>query len=137
MINTFSQIIITLPEIILLSFICVMIVLSVIRKPYFKKINYYVGLLGLVCTFGVIYYFWSFKDVLGFENSGFKGMFLLDNMAYGLKLCLVALVFLVFIYSEKYLQEIKLFVGEYFVLCLFSLLGMMILISAGHFLSRY
>ncbi len=67
----------------------------------------------------------------------FSGHFMLDNLALTLKLGAYVLTFFVFLYAYDYLrlQHIKL--GEFYVLGLFSLLGMMVLTSAGSLLTVY
>jgi NADH-quinone oxidoreductase subunit N len=44
---------------------------------------------------------------------------------------------IVFLYTEKYLKINKSYSNEYFALCLFSLIGMMVLISSSNFLILY
>ena len=44
---------------------------------------------------------------------------------------------LVFVYARPYLRDRGLFVGEYYVLCLFAVLGMMLLVSAGNLVMVY
>ena len=54
-----------------------------------------------------------------------------------LKFFVVALVVFVFIYSRDYLKDRNIFKGEFYVLGLFGLLGMMLMISSHHFLTLY
>jgi len=54
-----------------------------------------------------------------------------------LKLFLYLTVSVVLVYSRDYLTERGLFKGEFFVLALFALLGMMVMVSASHFLTLY
>ena len=67
----------------------------------------------------------------------FNGMFVDDAMADLLKIAIVAVTFFVFVYSRVYLADRSMLRGEYFVLGLFGVLGMMVLASASHFLSLY
>ena len=67
----------------------------------------------------------------------FNGMFVLDGMAMVLKTAIVIAVAVVIIYSRDYLVERKLFSGEFIVLVLFATLGMMVMVSANHFVSLY
>ena len=68
---------------------------------------------------------------------GFYNHFVLDELGTLLKLCIYIFAFFVFMYSKTYNQERDVHSGEYYVLCLFSILGMMILISSRSFLSLY
>ena len=67
----------------------------------------------------------------------FGDMFVSDLMASMLKLLTYVSVAASFVYSRRYLEERGLLRGEYFVLALFATLGMMVMISANHFLVLY
>jgi NADH-quinone oxidoreductase subunit N len=54
-----------------------------------------------------------------------------------LKLFLYLTVAVGLVYSRGYLRERGLYKGEFFVLTLFALLGMMVMVSASHFLTLY
>lgn len=67
----------------------------------------------------------------------FSGMFVDDAMADILKIMVYATVSAVLIYSYTYLRERGILTGELFCLILFATLGMMVMISASHFLTLY
>jgi NADH-quinone oxidoreductase subunit N len=67
----------------------------------------------------------------------FGDMFVADLMAHTLKLVCYVAVAGCFVYSRRYLAARDMLRGEYFVLALFALLGMMVLISASHLLAVY
>ncbi|HUW51077.1 MAG TPA: NADH-quinone oxidoreductase subunit NuoN [Sulfuricella sp.] len=67
----------------------------------------------------------------------FNGMFVGDVMANVLKVMTYFAVAAVLVYSRSYIQLRHLFSGEFFVLVLFAMLGMMVMISANHFLTLY
>ncbi|MGA2654524.1 MAG: NADH-quinone oxidoreductase subunit NuoN [Gammaproteobacteria bacterium] len=67
----------------------------------------------------------------------FSGHFLFDHLSLVIKLGAFILTFFVFTYAFEYLQQTKLPVGEFYVLGLFSLLGIMVLASAGSLLTVY
>ena len=67
----------------------------------------------------------------------FNGMFVSDMMASVLKMFTYIAVALCLVYSRTYMADRGLYRGEYFVLALFATLGMMVMISANHFLSLY
>ncbi len=67
----------------------------------------------------------------------FSGTFILDPMAGILKIFVYITAFMVFLYSSSYLRERGMFRGEFFILALFAVLGMMVLISAHSFLTIY
>jgi NADH-quinone oxidoreductase subunit N len=67
----------------------------------------------------------------------FNNMFVGDMMSEALKLLSYLTVSIVLVYSRSYLLARGLFTGEFMVLTLFALLGVMVMISASHFLSMY
>ncbi len=67
----------------------------------------------------------------------FHSMFVDDLMSDVLKLLSYLSVSMMLVYSRSYLLARGLFTGEFMVLTLFALLGMMVMISAGHFLTLY
>jgi len=67
----------------------------------------------------------------------FHNMFVDDLMSDVLKLLSYLAVSVMLVYSRSYLLVRGLFTGEFMVLTLFSLLGMMVMVSASHFLTLY
>lgn len=66
-----------------------------------------------------------------------SGSFVTDRIGDLLKLVTYLAVAVTLVYSRKYLRDRSLFRGEYYVLALFGLLGIMVMISAHSFLSLY
>lgn len=67
----------------------------------------------------------------------FSNMFVDDAMSDVLKLMSYISVSVVLVYSRAYISLRGMFRGEFFALVLFALLGMMVMISANHFLVLY
>ena len=67
----------------------------------------------------------------------FTNLFVDDMMSDVLKMLSYIAVAMILVYSRTYLLARGLFTGEFMVLTLFALLGMMVMISASHFLSMY
>jgi len=67
----------------------------------------------------------------------FSGLFVDDAMADILKIMVYVTVSAVLIYSYTYVSERGILTGEFFCLVLFATLGMMVMISASHFLTLY
>jgi len=67
----------------------------------------------------------------------FGNMFVSDYMGSVLKMFTYIAVATCFVYSRGYLADRGLLKGEYFALTLFATLGMMVMISASHFLTLY
>ena len=67
----------------------------------------------------------------------FNGMFVDDALSDILKIMLYITISVVLVYSRDYIAQRGLFRGEFFALVLFALLGMMVMVSASHFLTLY
>jgi NADH-quinone oxidoreductase subunit N len=67
----------------------------------------------------------------------FSGLFVADTMSHLLKLLCYLSVSVALVYSRQYLFERGLLRGEFVTLLLFSLLGMMVMISAASFLTLF
>ncbi len=69
--------------------------------------------------------------------TAFNGMYVADPMGDVLKLFLYLIVGVSLLYARSYLAKRGLFRGEYYVLTLFALLGIMVMISANSLLTLY
>lgn len=123
------------PEIFLLGMACVILIADLYVPDRRRGITYGLSLatLGATLLLSVVV-----QGAAGGQPSyTFNDMFVADGMATVLKAFAIAAVAVCLVYSRRYLQDRGLFQGEYFVLALFALLGMMVMISANHFLVLY
>jgi NADH-quinone oxidoreductase subunit N len=120
------------PEIFLLVMVCVVLLADLAwgeKKPYVAYVLAQFALLGCaLITFAT-----SAPEVV----YTFSGMFVDDAMADILKMLVYITVSTVLVYSRTYIAMRGLFSGEFFSLALFATLGMMVMISASHFLTLY
>jgi NADH-quinone oxidoreductase subunit N len=65
------------------------------------------------------------------------GHFVTNALSGILKLFMSLITFIALLYSHDYLRERQGLRGEYFVLSLFAVLGMMVMVSAHSFLTLY
>jgi len=77
------------------------------------------------------------RDMVSVTGTAFGGMFVRDVAGDVLKIAVYAVTAFAFIYAKPYLVERGLFKSEFYVLCLFSVLGMMLMISAGNLTVLY
>lgn len=70
-------------------------------------------------------------------QSAFGGMFVRDAFADLAKLGILLTTVAVFVYAKPYLKPRGLFQGEFYVLCLTGVLGMMLMVSAGSLIMVY
>ena len=69
--------------------------------------------------------------------AAFNNMFIADPMARLLKIAVCLLSAGAFVYSRRYNRERGIFAGEYYVLGLFAVAGMMVMASSNHLLTLY
>ncbi|WP_133139792.1 NADH-quinone oxidoreductase subunit NuoN [Legionella genomosp. 1] len=123
---------VAIPEIILLITACLALLGDLFFREKIKNLAYGISLAGMLLA-GVVCYL-----LLGnFKVIVLGGLFICDDVSQLMKLFILLSVFLAFIYSEKYLDERQMPSGDYYVLGLFSTLGMMILVSAHSLLTVY
>ncbi len=123
------------PEIFLLIMTCVVMVVD-LYSPVEKREGrlFFLSIVTLALVAVNVY---SIATPLAAPRQAFNGMFVVDGMAMLLKLAIVIAVAIVIIYSRAYLSARKLFSGEFITLVLFATLGMMVMVSANHFISLY
>ena len=120
------------PEIFLLTMACVVLVVDLFVGERNRNVAYLLSQLTLVVTAIIIVFTFSSTEILTFNNT-----FVRDPMADVLKLAVFIITAGVFLYSREYLRVRNLLKGEYYMLGLFGVLGMMIMISARNLLTVY
>jgi NADH-quinone oxidoreductase subunit N len=120
------------PEIFLLTMVCVILVVDLFLSDARRVWTYALTQLSLIGTAVMVF-------VIGGEDVAytFNGMFVDDPMADVLKIAVCLTVAVVLAYSRAYVSLRDMYRGEFFVLSLFATLGMMVMISANHFLVLY
>src|SRR5579885_1021734 len=120
------------PELFLLGMICFILVVDVFLSDAHRLVTFWLSLATVAGT--------AWLTVAVAQQGSlltFGGMFVNDAMGNVLKLCTYLSVAVVFIYSRDSLRCRGLFKGEYYILGLTALLGMMIMISAHNLLLIY
>lgn len=120
-----------LPEIFVFTMACAILLVDIYAAAPTRFLSYALAQLTLVVAAAL--------TLAGAGTSGyfFNQMFVADPLAVLLKLAIYGLVFFVFAYSRDYLRNRGILRGEYFVLGLFGVVGMMVMVSASHFLPLY
>ena len=120
------------PEIFLLTATCFILLLDVFLAKQCRIISYISALGALITTIFLVVASYG-----GDKTLAFNGMFVMDSMSILLKTAVLLIVVAIFIYSRPYLIDRKIFKGEFYTLCLFATLGMMVMISANTLLVIY
>ncbi|SCZ49425.1 NADH-quinone oxidoreductase subunit NuoN [Thiohalomonas denitrificans] len=120
------------PELFVLGMACLILVVDLFLSDRSRVVTYLMSqatLAGaLVLTLGLS---------SPIAQVTMNGTFVLDPMATLLKSMVYIASFVVFLYAKDYLRVRGLFKGEFFLLGLFAVLGMMVLISAHSLLTVY
>lgn len=128
----YSGVIFILPELVIAVMACFILVFDLFVSSNKRYILYYLAQGSFLFILFILSYSMKVPKCILFD-----GAFVFDSFSIFLKFLLILIAFFVFLYSKKYLLFIDLFKSEYFVLCLLSILGMMILISSGDFITFY
>lgn len=121
------------PEITLLIMICIILLVDLFVTDKTRFVTY---LLTQATLVGLAVY--TMMNIAGVEKVvTFNNSFVRDFMGDILKISIYIIAVIVFVYSRDYLKSLRLYKGEYFVIGLIGILGMMIMVSAYSFLSLY
>jgi NADH-quinone oxidoreductase subunit N len=124
-----------LPEVLLLAGACVVMLADVYAKDGKGALAYWMAQALLALCFLSTVYVWYESE--GTRRLIFHGLFVSDVMGHMLKLASYVAVSAALVYSRQYLLDRDLMRGEFVTLLLFSLLGMMVMISAASFLTLF
>jgi NADH-quinone oxidoreductase subunit N len=127
----FTSLMPAFPEIFVFSMACVILLADAFLEQKQRFVSCGLALITMVGA--------ALLTLEGFGTGGvvFNGMFVGDALSDTLKLAIYLLVFFVLIYSRDYMHSRDMYKGEYFVLALFAVTGMMVMASAAHFLTLY
>ena len=120
------------PEIFIFSATCALLLVDLFLSDARRGLVHFLALLTLVAAAVITLR----EDATG-ATAVFNGMFVRDAMGDVLKLAIYIVTGAAFVYAKPYLIDRGLFKGEFYTLCLFAVLGMMILVSAGNLVTVY
>jgi NADH-quinone oxidoreductase subunit N len=121
-----------IPEIVLALLVFTLLIVDVTLRDEDRHVTYWLAILSLVGT-----------AVLTCATIGrplavtFQGMFVADLMSQVLKAATLLTVAATLVLGRSYLEARGLLTGEFMCLAIFGTLGMMVMISAHHFLTLY
>lgn len=121
------------PEIFLVTMALAILMIDLLVKDSRRTVTFVLTQLTLIGCAAI-----QFATSTGEITYTFSNMFVDDLMSDLLKLFLYMTVVIVMFYSRAYIIDRETMnKGEYYVLALFATLGMMVMISANHFLTIY
>jgi NADH-quinone oxidoreductase subunit N len=121
-----------LPEIIVLTMACAILVIDLYISEERRSLTYLLTQLTLVIAALA-----TLGGIPAEPQVTFSGTFIRDAMGDLLKAFIYLMAIGVFLYSKDYLRARRLFTGEFHVTGLFGVLGMMVMVSAHSLLTVY
>ena len=121
-----------MPEMVLLALVSILLIADLFFKEGERHLTYWLTLIALLGT-----------TLLTLTTLGrpvtvtFKGMFVSDLLSQLLKVATLLTVAATLVLSRTYLEIRGLLTGEFLCLALFGTLGMMVMISAHHFITLF
>jgi NADH-quinone oxidoreductase subunit N len=119
-------------EIFILVALCTIMIVDLFQRDQERKLTYLLTQITFVILF-----------IIGTQNLGterevaYSGHWVLDQFGSVLKLAIYITAFISLMYARPFIKERNLMRGEYYLLTLFSVLGMMIMVSANSLLVVY
>jgi NADH-quinone oxidoreductase subunit N len=120
------------PEMTLLGLLCVVLVADLFIDDENRTLTFWITMLCLAGTMAVLV--WTMPAA---RTVIFSGSYVSDGLSQILKISAVIFVAVSFLYARDYLRANDLHKGEFYLLGLFGLLGMMIMMSANSLLTMY
>ena len=133
MIESFADLAPILPELLLLAFIVLVMLTDLFVDERRRGVLHGLSIAGLVLT-GVA----CIREFDASESvSVLGGLLVRDGIGDLLKIFILVISGIVLTYAKHSLRTHKLFVGEFYLLVLFAVLGMFILVSSTNFIMLY
>lgn len=123
---------IALPEIFVLAMGALTLLAEIMLGKKYRNLSYLLVQVTLIVATIL-----SYAQVGEFSTVSFSGLFVSDDIANILKIFIYISAFGAFYYSHQYLEDKEIPQSEYYILGLFSTLGMMVLVSAHSLLTIY
>ncbi|MFO1351144.1 MAG: NADH-quinone oxidoreductase subunit NuoN [Gammaproteobacteria bacterium] len=121
-----------LPEFCMAGMICLILVIDVFLRDSQRHITYGLAQFALLATALLVVIGHAAQAVVTFD-----GHYVKDGLADVLKVTLCLVVAAVLLYSRDYLRDRDAFKGEFYILALAGVLGMLVIVSAHSFLTLY
>ncbi|HEU4856642.1 MAG TPA: NADH-quinone oxidoreductase subunit NuoN [Rhodanobacteraceae bacterium] len=127
-----NDLLVILPELYLTAAACLVLLFDVFIKDDQRDATHWVAIIVLLVGIFLVIHGQPPQTV-----TAFGGMFVRDHMAEIIKVTVLIATILVFVMARPWLKDRKLFIGEFYSLSIFSVLGVMLLVSAGNLITVY
>ena len=122
-----------IPELFVCAAAFALLMVDLFLSPQRRGLTHFLALLILVAAAVLT----AREGIEKVQTFAFSHFFVRDTAGDVLKMALYGVTALVFVYAKPYLQDRDLFKGEFHVLVLFAMLGMMLMISAQGLVTLY
>ena len=123
---------VAIPEMFVLGMACIILLVDLFLTERSRSVTYLLSQAALLGATVLTLTTFSESSQLAFSDT-----FVRDAKGDVLKAAIYLSSFMVFLYARSYLQARNLFRGEFYVLGLFAVLGMMVMVSAHNLLTVY
>lgn len=123
-----------LPEIFMLVMVCVTLLIEVFTPERLKILTYITVQLTLVAAFFLV--LMQYREYPQ-QLFTFSGNYVVDKLALLVKMFVLVTSFFAFVYARNYIHDRKISRGDYYLLGLLAVLGMLVMGSANTFLTIY
>ncbi len=130
---TMQDVLALAPEFFLLAATCVILLADLFIAQSRRIVTHVLSVAVLLLTAVLVL---RMPPVDG-ATTAFGGMYVRDGLADLLKLFILGVSALVLVYAKPYLKRQQLFSGEFYLLTLFAVLGMLLQVSSGNLLMLY
>ncbi|GJL81909.1 MAG: NADH-quinone oxidoreductase subunit N [marine bacterium B5-7] len=130
--NASVQFLPVLPEIVVALMACAVLVVDLFLDDDRRQISYLMCIATFIVTLVLL-----IKSVGGEPQVIFNGAIVIDDLSAIIKIGVVLSALLLFVYGRQYNLDRNLFKGEWFVLVMLGVVGMMVLASANHLVTLY
>lgn len=129
---TSLNLIVALPEMVLLVALFGVLLVDLWLSDEHRYITHYLSVLSLLVAAFTQWLVWQAEPALAFH-----GMYVADGVSQLSKIVAYLGTAVLFMYAQSYNQARDIFKGEYYTLAMFALVGMSVMISSAHFLVAY
>ncbi len=127
-----NDVLVLVPELYLTAAACLVLLFDVFIRDEQRDATHWVAIIVMLVGIYLVISGQPPQSV-----SAFGGMFVRDHMAEILKVTVMVATILMFVMARPWLKDRDLFLGEFYSLTMFSVLGVMILVSAGSLITVY
>ncbi|MBU6477029.1 MAG: NADH-quinone oxidoreductase subunit NuoN [Xanthomonadaceae bacterium] len=127
-----NDLLVIVPELYLTAAACLVLLFDVFVKDEQRDATHWMAIFVLLVAIFLVIAGQPPQTV-----TAFGGMFVRDHMAEILKVTVLIATILMFVMARPWLKDRQLFIGEFYSLSIFSVLGVMLLVSAGSLITVY